>query len=279
MLKKRLIFTLLLQGGIIQLSRNFSLQSVGNIDWLYNHYNFDSIAYSIDELVLLNVGRVSKNIDEFAEIVRSISQKCFMPIAAGGGIRFLDDAYKILDAGADKLVINTALHENPNLVIELVKIFGSQCIVASIDYKYLNSLDEVFIENGSKMTGLTVEASVRNAEFLRVGEIYLTSMERDGTGQGYDLEMLNRIVNLCQVPVIASGGVGEFEHFIKGMQIENVTGASTANIFNFVGEGLTEARVHINQSKIELARWDFGIIKKLNYETKSGINEYIALVK
>lgn len=261
MLKKRLIFTLLFQDGIIQLSRNFSLQGVGNLDWLYSHYDFDSMAHSIDELILLNVGRATKNVAEFTKYVNSISKKCYMPIAAGGGISCIDDAYSILDAGADKLVVNTALYENPKLVMEMVKIFGSQCVVASIDYKYLNSLDEVFTSNGISKTGLTVEGAIKNAEKLGVGEIYLTSMERDGTGQGYDLEMLSRVVKLCQVPVIASGGVGDFEHFVSGMQIEHVTGASTANIFNFVGDGLAEARNHISQCKIELARWDFGILQ------------------
>ena len=110
MLKKRLIFTLLLHDGIIQLSRNFSLQAVGNLDWLYSYYDFDSMAYSIDKLVLLNVSRTLKNIDEFSANVSSISKKCFMPIAAGGGISCIDDAYKILDAVADKLIVNTALY-------------------------------------------------------------------------------------------------------------------------------------------------------------------------
>jgi cyclase len=262
MLKKRLIFTLLLQDGVIQLSRNFSLQAVGNLDWLFSHYDFDSMARSIDELVLLNVARTSKNKAEFATTVKSISKKCFMPIAAGGGIGCIEDAYSILDAGADKLIVNTALYENPKLVAEMVKIFGSQCIVASVDYKYINSLDEVFTSNGTRQTGLTVESAISHAEKLGVGEIYLTSMERDGTGQGYDLAMLSRVVGLCQVPIVASGGVGDFEHFVKGMHIENVTGASTANIFNFVGEGFTEARNHIRQCKIDLARWDFEILQK-----------------
>lgn len=260
MLKKRLIFTLLFQNGIIQLSRNFSLQSVGGLDWLFHHYDFESMSNSIDELVILNVGRDSKSISEFSETVRLISEKCFMPIAVGGGIGYIDDAYNILSAGADKLVLNTALYDNPELVTKMVKIFGSQCVVASIDYKYTGTSDEVFTANGVRKTGLTVESAVRRAEELGVGEIYLTSMERDGTGQGYDLEMLSRVVNLCQVPVIASGGVGDFEHFVSGMQIENVTGVSTANIFNFVGDGLAEARKHINEGNMALAIWDFRVL-------------------
>lgn len=262
MLKKRLVYTLLLQEGIIQLSRNFSLQAVGNLDWLHSYYDFDSIAYSVDELVLLNVSRGEKNINEFAASIIALSKKCFMPIAAGGGINSIEDAYRIIDAGADKLVINTALFENPDLVISLVKIFGSQCIVASIDFKSANSTTEVFISNGLKATGINVEEAIRVAEQLGAGEIYLTSMDRDGTGQGYDVPLLSKVVKLCQVPIIASGGVGDYEHFVSGMQIENVTGASTANIFNFIGEGLTEARNHIIQSNIDLAVWDFSVLNK-----------------
>jgi len=262
MLKKRLIFTLLLDNDTIQLSRNFSLQAVGNLEWLYAHFDFDSMAQAIDELVLLNVGRTSKSIVEFSKIVGLISKKCFMPIAAGGGIICIEDAYRILDSGADKVVVNTALYEDRDLVTEMVKIFGSQCVVASIDYKYVNNSDEVFTSNGMRGTGLTVAEAISNAEHLGIGEIYLTSMERDGTGQGYDLNMLSRVVDLCQVPIIASGGVGDFEHFIKGMQVESVTGTSTANIFNFLGEGFSEARSHISQAEIDLARWDFEILNR-----------------
>lgn len=256
MLKKRLIFTLLIQDGIFQLSRNFSLQAVGDLSWLYQYYKFDSIAYSIDELVLLNVDRGNKEVDKFSPHVSALSKKCFMPITAGGGIQSIDDAYRILDAGADKLAVNTRLFTQPELIEKLVKTFGSQCIVASIDYKMVGHRTEVCISNGIKATGMTIFDAVSTVEKLGVGEIYVTSMDRDGTGQGYDLPVLSKIADLCHVPVIASGGVGDFEHFLSGMNIRNVTGVSTANIFNFIGDGLTEARNHIQKS-IQLAKWDF----------------------
>ena len=264
MAKKRLIFTLLLSEGEIQLSRNFSLQKVGSLEWLYNNYSFNSIAYSIDELILLNVSRDKKNIVGFTESVKSLSEKCFMPIAAGGGIRSVDDGYEIIDAGADKLIVNSSLIENPNLVSSLVKIFGSQCIVMSIDYRYIKSRDIVYINNGTYSTERCVEAVINMAQQLGVGEIYLTSIDRDGTGQGYDLNMLAKAVKLCQMPIIASGGVGDFEHFIDGMKIPSVTGASTANVFNFVGDGLSEAREHICDAGISLAKWDFPSLIELD---------------
>lgn len=261
MLKKRLVYTLLVQDQVIQLSRNFSLQAVGNIDWLYSYYDFDAIAYSVDELVLLNVGRGEKNTKSFAEFIITLSRNCFMPIAVGGGITSKEDAYYLLDAGADKLVINTGLFEQPNLIRELVKIFGSQCIVGSIDYKGVDTSTEVFISNGLVATGMKVEQAIEQAVALGVGEIYLTSMDRDGTGQGYDLPLLERAATLCQVPIIASGGVGEYEHFVAGMGIPGITGASTANIFNFIGEGLTESRNYIIKKGVPLAQWNFSVLE------------------
>lgn len=262
MLKKRLIFTLLIQDGIFQLSRNFSLQAVGDIDWLYKHYHFESIAYYIDELVLVNVGRSNKKSAHFAEQVVNLSKKCFMPIAAGGGIRSLDDAYTILGAGADKLIVNTPLFNDPALIEKMAMTFGGQCVVASIDYKRNALGTAVYYENGSRSSDMTVMDAVLRSEQLGVGEIYLTSMDKDGTGQGYDFEMLTSIAAMSKVPIIASGGVGDFKHFVEGMRIPNVTGVSTANIFNFIGEGLTEARRHILEAGIPLAQWDFDTLQE-----------------
>ena len=269
MLKKRLIFTLLIQNGIFQLSRNFSLQTVGDLAWLYQYYKFDSIAYSVDELVLLNVDRGDKKTDKFTPHVIALSKKCFMPLAAGGGIYCMEDAYRILDAGADKLIVNTALFTQPDFIKKLVKTFGSQCLVASIDYKRSGGhRTEVYISNGMKATGMTVLDAMSAVERLGVGEIYLTSMDQDGTGQGYDLEILSTVTDRCHVPVIASGGVGDFEHFVAGMNMKNVTGASTANIFNFIGNGLTEARDYIQKHAIELASWNFDSLKEVSETSK-----------
>jgi cyclase len=260
MLKKRLIFTLLIDEGIFQLSRNFTLQGVGNLDWLAEYYNFDAISRSVDEFILLNVKRNDKNIQEFGKTVIELSKRCFMPIAAGGGIRSIEDAYQILDAGADKLIVNTPVFTQTELITQLVKTFGSQCVVASIDYKKKNNHTEVFISDGSCGTGMTVENAVVEAEKLGVGEIYLTSIDRDGTGQGFDLETLSKVVSLCQLPIIASGGVGHFDHFTEGMLLKGVAATSTANIFNFIANGLTEARNHIQEQGIELALWNFDLM-------------------
>jgi cyclase len=257
MLKKRLIFTLLAHQGTFQLSRNFSLQAVGTLDWLKKYYEFTAIARSVDELVLLNVTRGAGQLQVFCDRIAQLSASAFMPIAAGGGIRSADDAYRLLDAGADKLVINSALFSAPALVEELARTFGSQCVVASLDYRGTGASADVYIEQGRTPAGMDLATAIRHAEKAGAGELYLTSIDRDGTGQGYDLDTLELASRLCRLPIIASGGVGDFAHLLQGLQLENVTGASTANIFNFMSDGLTRARAFIEAGGLQLAHWQF----------------------
>lgn len=256
MLKKRLIFTLLVQNGRFMLSRNFSLQAAGDLNWVKEHYDFESIAFSIDELVILDIGRESRNIAEFSGILEEIGRNCFMPIAAGGGIRSVEDVQRLLKSGADKVVINTPLFTDPGLVQRLVKRFGSQCVIASIDYRRTGEEGEVFIENGARPTGMMVAEAVSHAQQLGAGEVYLTSITRDGTGQGLDLDYVSRIAAEVSVPIIISGGAGSFNHLGSALQIENIAAVSTANLFNFMGDNLTEARQFIIESGIPLATWE-----------------------
>jgi cyclase len=262
MAKNRLIFTLLLDHGNYMLSRNFRLQKVGDLSWIRENYDFDSIAYSIDELVVLNVQRGEKDVQGFASELTKLIHGCFMPVAAGGGIRTMDDAYAIIAAGADKLVVNSNLYNNKPLIREMVSVFGSQCVIASIDYKNVNGRNEVFIENGAVNSGLIVEEAVQNAIDLSAGEIYLTSMDKDGTGQGLDIDTLSKVVSISPVHVIGSGGVGREDQFVEGMQKAGLQATSTANLFNFIADGLTEAREYIHAQGIEMAQWDLGFFKK-----------------
>jgi len=259
MLKSRLIFALLMRNGSYQLSRNFDLQDVGDLSWIKKHYNFQAIAFSIDELIVVNVERENKNVDLFCENLLKLNENCFMPIAAGGGIRSMDDAYKILDAGAEKLIVNTPLVTQPDLVKKLVETFGSQCVIASIDFKkFDDGKIDVFIENGTKPTGQTIEEAVKNAHDLGCGEIYLTSMQQDGTGYGYDIDVLNKVVSISKIPVIASGGAGKFQHFADGIQKAGASAVSTANLFNFIANGLTFVRNTMIKNDLDMAKWDFG---------------------
>lgn len=262
MLKSRLIFALLMKNGSYQLSRNFNLQDVGDLNWIKKYYNFNAILFSIDELIVVNVERENKNIDLFCENLLKLNENCFMPIAAGGGIRKVDDAYKILDSGAEKLIINTPLVSQPELVEELVDIFGSQCIIGSIDFKkYDDGKIDIFVENGQKSTGQTLEQSIENAQQLGCGEIYLTSIEQDGTGYGYDLDILKKVVDFSDIPIIASGGAGKYEHFADGIQKAGASAVSTANLFNFIADGLIEVRKTMIERDINMATWDLDFHK------------------
>src|SRR5437879_7164013 len=169
MLKKRLVFTLLAHKGIFQLSRNFSLQAVGTLDWLRKYYEFTAISRSVDELVLLNVTRGDKQMQVFCDSVAQLSASSFMPIAAGGGIQSLDDAYRLLDSGADKLVINSALFSAPRLVEELAKTFGCQCVVASLDYRGTETDAEVYCQEGRTRVGMALGEVIRRAEDMGAG--------------------------------------------------------------------------------------------------------------
>jgi len=255
MVKDRLIFTLLHNHGTFVLSRNFRLQQVGNLDWLKKHYNFESIAFSIDELIVLNVARDNKDIAQFAANLRELSRLCLMPIAAGGGIRSVEDARTILNSGADTLVVNTPLVDRPELIADLVSMFGSQSIVASVDYTRKGGAEDVMIENGSRSTGWSVAHAVENAQDLGAGEMYITSMDKDGTGQGLDLPVMRMASGISRLPVIASGGIGNYAQVAEGLLQSGVKAVSTANLFNFLGRGLEETRKHLIEQGRNMALW------------------------
>lgn len=259
MLKKRLIFTLLYCDGGYTLSRNFRLQAVGDLTWLRENYDFDAIAQSIDELVVLDVSRGERNSVAFAEHLRELSASYFLPIAAGGGLRTIDDGYRLLAANADKLVVNSALMDDPALVGVLARTFGSQCVVASIDCRKTADGYRAYIHNGDVDSGLDAVVAAARAAELGAGELYLTSIDKDGTGFGYDEEMAAQVAARTRLPIILSGGVGRYQHFCDGLAIEGVTGASTANIYNFIVGGLARARTHIAARDVPMAAWDFNL--------------------
>ena len=238
------------------LSRNFSLQAAGDLDWIMEHFEFDSIAFSIDELIVLNVERGASDIDHFCRVLANISAHCFMPMAAGGRVRCIDDAERLLKSGADKVVINAPLFLDHGLVRELVARFGSQSVIASIDYKRAGGEGEVYIENGTRPVSMTLPDAVALAQDLGAGELYLTSITKDGTGQGFDAEYISKIGESVSVPIIISGGAGNFTHLSDAISMKSIAAVSTANLFNFMGDNLTEAREHIIANGTPLATWE-----------------------
>lgn len=265
-----MIFTLLFDNGKYMLSRNFRLQKVGDLEWLKKNYVFSRISFSIDELIILNITRGEKNDELFRTHIRTLSEECFIPIAAGGGIRNIHQAKELLRSGADKIVINTPLYLNPELVYSLSEEFGSQCIVASVDVRNENGEYSIWIENGSRKIEIDVKEYLLNLVKMPIGEIYYNSIDRDGTGQGYLMEMLDILPDAISIPVIIAGGAGKYHHLSEGLKNDQVDAVATAHLFNFVGDGLIKARECLLEEGYDLAKW------AVNMTTSTGkINKVI----
>lgn len=256
MLKDRLIFALLYGDGAYHLSRNFQLQRVGDLSWVRENFEFNSIARSIDELVVLDVSRAERDVEALAGQVEQLAESCFMPIAAGGGLRTRADAERLFGAGADKVVLNTALFSDPSWVQELSRSFGAQSIVASVDFRLdTDGERRVYTANGEVDTGRTLADALEYISTLSVGEVYLNSINNDGTGNGFDHDALRISAELCQIPTIAAGGAGNYKHLLDGLRVDGVHAVATANLFNFMGDGIQEARELLAEAGIPLCMW------------------------
>lgn len=254
MLKKRIIFTLLYQDGFFCLSRNFRLQKVGNLNWINKNYDFSIIAKSIDELILLNVSREKSSIDNFCDAVKIFTKECFIPISVGGKINNLEIAKKYINSGADKLVINSNLF-NQKLLKKISNIYGEQCLVGSVDYTRNKDSYKFLIENGKKINPVNVKQLFKKILKLPIGELILNSIDKDGTGTGFDFKILDHISKNFFKPLIFSGGAGNYVHLLEALKKKKIHSIATANLLNFVGNGLQEARELIIQNKVELAKW------------------------
>lgn len=256
MLNKRIVFTLLYDNEQFMLSRNFRLQKVGNLSWLQKNYNFTHISFFIDELIVLDITRGERNQAKFCETLKSLTEGCFVPIAAGGGIRSVEQARRLLRSGADKLVVNTPIFSQPDLLRELAQEFGQQCIVGSLDLKSNQNKEyEILIESGTRALASKANEELQRLSNCDVGEWYLNSIDRDGTGQGYDLSLLDQIPSEWSVPIIIAGGAGNSSHLAIGLADPRVDAVATAHLFNFVGDGLKLARASLLASGIKLAKW------------------------
>ena len=256
MLKKRLIFTLLYDSGSFMLSRNFRLQRVGDINWLQSNYNFSQIACFIDELIVLDVTRGNRNISTFCEALKTLTSGCFVPISAGGGVRSVRDAQMLLRSGADKIVLNTPLFEEDDLVKNLSEEFGQQCLVGSIDIiKVADNEYSVITESGKRRVNSSAKDALVRLSSKPIGELYLNSIDQDGTGQGYDLRILELIPDTWTMPIILAGGVGNANHLAEGFADSRVDAVATANLFNFIGDGLQQARELLVKDGYSLAVW------------------------
>ena len=263
MLKKRVIFTLLYDNGYFMLSRNFRLQKVGDLQWLKKNYNFSKLSFSIDELVILDVTRTERDRKKFLNHVRALSEECFIPIAAGGGVRDVEFAHSLVNNGADKIVINSLVGQSIETIRNIVAELGSQCVVASIDAKKVKNEYMVYTENGTLQQSFSLQEWLDKLTEIPVGEVYLNSIDRDGTGQGYQKELLNFLPDDFQLPVILSGGAGKYQHFIEGLEDKKVDAVATAHLFNFIGSSLEDSRNALIKEGFNLAKWDVNIFESI----------------
>ena len=261
MLKKRIIFALLYCDGYFVQSRNFNLQRVGDVNWLEKNYDFKKISYFIDELIMLDISRNKKNLDTFLKNLNLITKHCFMPISVGGGVDTFDKAKKILSSGADKVIINSNL--NLKLTREIAKTYGQQSIIASIDYKKINNHYKVFIKNSTEQLKISIKDYFIKLNNLPIGEIILNSIDQDGTGNGLDFEILKLMPKKIKKSIIISGGCGNVNHLSEGLINKNIDAVSTANLLNFLGDGLKQAREEMLINNFKLPTWDVKTINML----------------
>jgi imidazole glycerol-phosphate synthase subunit HisF len=207
-------------------------------------------AAGADELCFLDITASHENRDTIFHIVERTAERCFMPLTVGGGVRTLDDIRKLLEAGADKVSINTAAVFNRQFVKEASEKFGAQCIVVAIDAKKVSQPGEpgrweIFTHGGRKPTGIDAVAYAKEVVVLGAGEILLTSMDRDGTKTGFDIDLTRAISDAVGVPVIASGGVGNLDHLVDGVKQGHASAVLAASIFHFGTYKIGEAKAHM----------------------------------
>jgi cyclase len=205
-----------------------------------------------DELCFLDITASHENRSTIYDVVKKVAEVCFIPFTVGGGIREVEDVRKLLLCGADKVSINSAAVKNPQLVWEASKKFGNQCIVVGIDAKRNNKGEfEIFINGGRQATGIEAVKWAKYMEEMGAGEILLTSMDKDGTKTGYDVELIKAISSNVKIPVIASGGVGNLEHLADGINA-GATAVLAASIFHFRQYSILQAREFLKQKNIAM---------------------------
>jgi cyclase len=247
MLARRIIPCLDVNAGrVVKGVRFVDLRDAGDPVAVAERYDADGA----DELCFLDITASHEERPIILDVVARTAERCFMPLTVGGGVRTSDDVRALLRAGADKVSINTAAVQTPGLVAEAAERFGTQCVVVAIDARRRAAEDpaagwEVYTHGGRRPTGLDAVPWARRMEEAGAGEILLTSMDRDGTQEGYDLELTRTIVDAVGIPVIASGGVGTLDHLADGLLIGGASAALAASIFHFGTHTIVEAKAHL----------------------------------
>lgn len=214
-------------------------------------------AAGADELCFLDITASHEDRDNIFHVVEQTAERCFMPLTVGGGVRTIEDIGRLLNAGADKVSINTAAVKNPQFVKEAAEKFGAQCIVVAIDAKRVSQEGEpprweIFTHGGRTRTGIDAIQFAKQVAGLGAGEILLTSMDRDGTKAGFDLALTRAVSDAVTIPVIASGGVGNLDHLVEGITEGHASAVLAASIFHFGTYSITEAKKHMAEAGIAI---------------------------
>ncbi len=245
---RRVIPCLDVDGGRVVKGTNFvDIRDAGDPVELAERYD----AAGADELVFLDITASHEKRDTITELARRTADNVFIPFTIGGGIRSVDDAQAVLDAGADKVSVNSSALERPELIGELAAVFGAQCVVIAIDAKRQESGWDVYVQGGrAKVVGRDAVGWAREATERGAGEVLLTSMDRDGTNDGYELELTRAVADTVSVPVIASGGAGALEHLSEGILDGHADAVLCASIFHYGHYSVAEAKRHMADSGI-----------------------------
>ena len=250
MLKKRLIPILLLKNGRCVKGVKFNdFRDTGYPLTAARVYD----SQSVDELVFLDITASKEDKSILFDYVSRNAEECFMPLTVGGGVRTLDDIRNLLMAGADKVTINTAAVENPKIIQESSDKFGRANIVVSIDAKKIGDNEyEVYTHSGHQSTGINALEWVKTIADSGAGEILLTSIDREGTMNGYDLDLIRQVTDMVNIPVIANGGVGTLKHLVEGISIGNASAVAAASIFHFTDQSPIKAKAYMKVAGIDL---------------------------
>ncbi len=247
MLKNRIIPCLDVKNGRVVKGINFvDLQDAGDPVEQAKIYS-DGGA---DEICFLDITASNENRDTIYEVIKETSKKCFVPLTVGGGVRSVEDINKLLNCGADKVSINTAAVQNESVIVESSKKFGSQCIVVAIDAKKNGDKWDVYTHGGRNNSGLNALEFAKKMENSGAGELLVTSMDRDGTQIGYDIELMKKISSSINIPLIASGGVGNLDHMVEGIKEGNASAVLAASIFHYGTHSVIEAKEYLNMKGV-----------------------------
>ena len=205
-------------------------------------------AAGADELCFLDIGASHEGRGTIIDVVRRTAEVCFMPLTVGGGVRSAEDARALLLAGADKVAVNSAAVARPEVVADIAARFGSQCVVASVDARRMGNRWEIFTHGGRNPTGIDALEHAVNLAELGAGELLVTSMDRDGTRDGYDLALTRAIADAVHIPVVASGGVGNLEHLVAGVREGHASAVLAASIFHFGQYSIADAHAALRSA-------------------------------